>query len=111
MRARGEAFDHLEHLVGTLPRAEWPRLIGELERLKTQLLLGLVGPNEQDPSEGASQGPLLTIPQVALALSIPRSQAYELARQGKLKCVHIGRYIRVEPMELKNFQRRHSTRY
>jgi excisionase family DNA binding protein len=43
---------------------------------------------------------LLNIPQVAERLAIPTGRAYELARQGKIPIVKVGKYVRVEPEAL-----------
>jgi excisionase family DNA binding protein len=50
--------------------------------------------------------PLLTIPEVAKQLNVPESYAYELARQGKLPTVKIGKYVRVTYEGLKKYQMR-----
>jgi excisionase family DNA binding protein len=58
------------------------------------------------PSERATSPPpaapdrLLTIPHVAAILSVPKSYAYELARQQRLPALRFGKYVRVEPAAL-----------
>jgi len=47
---------------------------------------------------------LLTIPQVAKRLNVKTSFAYELARQGKLRSVRMGKYIRVTEQALAEYQ-------
>jgi excisionase family DNA binding protein len=42
-------------------------------------------------------GAWLSMRQVAARLNIPVSRAYELARQGRLKAVKIGKYVRLSP--------------
>lgn len=43
---------------------------------------------------------LITIPEVAVTLSISVPRAYELARNGTIPCLRFGRQIRVNPTEL-----------
>ena len=42
--------------------------------------------------------------QVAARLNVPASRAYELARQGKLPAVRIGKYVRVSEKSLIDYQ-------
>lgn len=54
--------------------------------------------------EVARQGSLLTIPEVAAALTLSTPTVYSLIRQGKLPIIQLGRYAkRVCPKDLKNF--------
>lgn len=46
---------------------------------------------------------LLTIPQVAVALSLGRSTVYELVQRGELPVVHIGRAVRIRSEDLTRF--------
>jgi excisionase family DNA binding protein len=46
---------------------------------------------------------LLTIPQVAAALSLGRSTVYELVQRGELPVVHIGRAVRVRFTDLEKW--------
>lgn len=43
---------------------------------------------------------LLEIPEVAERLSVSRARAYELARNGLLPVVRLGRQLRVDPEQL-----------
>jgi excisionase family DNA binding protein len=43
---------------------------------------------------------LLRIPEVARALGIARSLAYEMARDGRLPAIHIGKAVRVPRRQL-----------
>jgi putative molybdopterin biosynthesis protein len=46
---------------------------------------------------------LLTIPQVAVAMSLGRSTVYELVQRGELPVVHVGRAVRVRAEDLQRF--------
>jgi excisionase family DNA binding protein len=46
---------------------------------------------------------LLTVPQAAKLMAIPSGRAYELARQGKLPSVRIGKYVRVRQPDLRRW--------
>ena len=46
---------------------------------------------------------LLRIPEVARALGIARSLAYEMARDGRLPAVHIGKAVRVPRRKLEEW--------
>ena len=100
-----EVVSILERLEQEFPvwdRATSLHLLGVLERLKAQVWLQIL------ESHGASDGradiqetePLLTIPHVAKRLSISEGRVYELARQGKLPTLKVGKYVRVEPAAL-----------
>jgi excisionase family DNA binding protein len=90
----------LDEVVLKLPVAALPALIGELERVKTQALArvmnerGIVTTQDDD---------VLTVPEVAQRLKIPRCRAYQLTRQGVLKTIRIGRSVRVATKELNNY--------
>jgi excisionase family DNA binding protein len=87
---------------------ECPGLLGELERLKAILWSRMVtvacGTTMSLPQ---AEAVLLTIPQVAKRLAIAEGRTYELARQGKLPTVKVGKYIRVEPAALDEWIGRH----
>lgn len=51
---------------------------------------------------------LLRIPEVARALGIARSLAYEMARDGRLPTVHIGKAVRVPRRRLEEWIEEHA---
>jgi excisionase family DNA binding protein len=53
--------------------------------------------NTKLPDEGAM---VLTIPQAARLLLISPLRAYQLAKEGKIPCVHFGRSVRVVRADL-----------
>lgn len=48
----------------------------------------------------AAKSRLLTIAQAAEALQISRTKLYEMCEKGEIKCVRIGRLVRIEPEAL-----------
>jgi excisionase family DNA binding protein len=46
---------------------------------------------------------LLTIKEVAEVLRVPLPRAYELAREGVLPIVRLGRQVRIDPIRLEEF--------
>src|SRR5215203_2686274 len=89
----------------SLTQASWEEcvlFVGDLERLKAMAWGKIVaGKASQSSSEGTN---LITIAEAAARLSIPESRAYELARQGKLPAVRIGKYVRVSAKALAAYQ-------
>ncbi len=61
------------------------------------------------PNEHHEEDILLTIPQVAKRLKISDYRAYELARQGMLKCVRFGKSVRVRPSAVEEYVAKHGT--
>jgi excisionase family DNA binding protein len=83
-----------------------PRLLGDLERLRAELIIRLVSPVTPKPQTDTE--PLLTVPEVAELLQVPESRVYELARSGKLPSVRLGKYVRVEAGALRAWIAAHS---
>ena len=99
------AVSALERLLNELPLTTFPALIGELERLKALALRQFMFPpattiKTNDPD-------LLTIPEVAKRLNISSYRAYELARQGILETIRLGRSVRVKPSAVVEYLSRH----
>jgi len=92
----------LEQSIQTLALDECPVLLGDLERLKAMAWGKIVGSQASPAQSKASV--LLTMAEAAARLSIPQSRAYELARQRKLPTVRIGKYVRVSPKALDEYQ-------
>ena len=90
----------LDHVLAQLPLSSLPVLVGELERLKTLALARIVG---ESVMTTAHEDDLLTMPEVARRLNISRYRAYELARQGILKPIRLGRSVRVKTRELTDY--------
>ncbi len=69
-----------------VPPEEIPAVLGELEQLKATLWAQLIfqGRNGQPEAPAGDRGRLLTIPDVANLLAVPKGHVYELARRGGL---------------------------
>jgi excisionase family DNA binding protein len=83
-----------EQLLKDVPVTACPALAGDLERLRNAgmgtIMAERIATHETDDD-------LLTIPQVARRLKVSPYRAYELARQGLLKTIRLGRSVRVRP--------------
>lgn len=80
---------------------ELPALIGALEAAKAVAWARLAATAQQD--QATRPEPLLSLPEVAAALGIPEDRAYDLAREGLLPVVTIGKYKRVRESTLRAF--------
>ncbi|MBU6435082.1 MAG: helix-turn-helix domain-containing protein [Nitrospirae bacterium] len=80
--------------------AECPGLLAELERLKALAWVRLTTPSHGTGELSQPGNQLLTIPQVSERLALPVGRVYELARQGKLPVVRVGKYVRVHSVQL-----------
>jgi excisionase family DNA binding protein len=49
--------------------------------------------------------PLITVDEAAVILRVKRARAYELARQGVIPVVRLGRQVRVDPRRLQAFSK------
>ena len=95
-------LERLEQEFPVWDRATCLHLLGMLERLKAKVWLQILE-SHRAPDDRAGElevEPLLTIPVVAKRLAISEGRAYELARQGKLPTLKVGKYVRVEPAAL-----------
>ena len=85
--------------AGTLPPEAAQTLLIGLASIQTLLVQrALMGTQQQ---QGASE--LLTIKDVVNRLKISEYRAYELARQGALKSVRLGKSVRVRPSDLDEY--------
>lgn len=86
----------LQHFVDELQREELPRLIGELEAAKAQASARLSLPEPvQSPNTPVAK--LLDAKEMAQQLSVPESWLREAARQERIPCIYVGRYVRFDP--------------
>lgn len=84
-----------------------PGLLGELERLKAMLWARVLKSDMPSEDRSGQIKDLLDISEVAKALNIPKSRAYELSRhQDGFPTVRIGKYIRVNPSVLDQWVKR-----
>jgi excisionase family DNA binding protein len=87
----------LEKALCSAAASDWPIWLGELERLKAIVWtwIGTPGRTYDRLPQDSEDAQLFDIPQVAKQLNIPECRVYELARQGKIGAVKIGKYVRV----------------
>lgn len=100
------AADLLQHpeRVAENPEQELPGLLLQMAGLLTALssrMPALFRQNEHPEVAVKDNGYLLTIPQVAEILNVPRGYAYELARRGEIPTVRFGKYVRVSLSDLR----------
>ena len=91
----------LEQAVAETPISQIPVLIGILAQLQAKAQLKMLS---EQKATNDQDGGLLTMRQAAARLNVPESRAYELARQGKLPAVRIGKYVRISAEALAQYQ-------
>lgn len=91
----------LEQAVAEMPVSQIPALIGILAQLQAKAQLKMLSEGKATSDQ---KGGLLTMRQAAARLNVPESRAYELARQGKLPAVRIGKYVRISAEALAQYQ-------
>jgi excisionase family DNA binding protein len=95
--------------AATLSRQALADLYRQVAHLEVDLrALLLAHPAEASRADDAAR--LLTLPEVATILTIPKSKAYELARRGELPTVAIpgGKYVRVRRTDVAAWIDRHA---
>ena len=96
-----EALHQIAPLIRGADPSDCPILIGILEQLKAQAWARMV---HQQVSNDGDKEDLLDMAQVAKRLNIPECRAYDLARQGMISTVKIGKYVRVSRVSLAKYQ-------
>ena len=92
----------LEKAIADMPIVMLPDLIGQLAALQARAQLRLIG-----GSRGETEVALLTVPQVAEQLKVSKYRAYELARQGELQTIRLGKSVRVKPLAVAEYLAKH----
>lgn len=101
-------IEALEQNLGAMSFSDYPELLGQLERLKALVWTKTISHGaERCHQENGSK--LLTMQEVADQLSIPKSRAYELARQGRFPITRVGKYIRVTQVALQEWIERETS--
>jgi excisionase family DNA binding protein len=95
-----DLIGELDRQLSKITPAQCPDLLGELERLKALAWVRLTTDGHGTGQVSQAGNQLLTIPQVSEKLALPVSRVYELARQGKLPIVKVGKYVRVDAVQL-----------
>ncbi len=85
--------------------AELVELRAELARrdavIEARLIEGTLQAALQAADNGWHPAQLLTVPQVAERLALPKSYVYELSRRGELPSLRIGKYVRILASDLR----------
>ena len=97
-RAEAVTFAWVKDLVRDTAYAALAELYGAFGAGQAMVLQRLTAGVPVAGTGGGNR--LLSLPEVAEALSIPEDRAYDLARQRKLPVVTIGKYKRVRPEAL-----------
>lgn len=91
-----------------IPAEAIPSLLGDLERLCAMLLVRMISAQPRDGQPNAPGGEdhhLLTIPEVAERLGVPKGYVYDLARRGQIPVIRFGKYVRVSTSGLREWVR------
>jgi excisionase family DNA binding protein len=84
----------------TLPPDTATVLLARCGMVQSALIARLLAASHRPVGPTEDQDCLLPVPAVAELLAVPASYAYELARQGKLPTIHLGKYVRVRASAL-----------
>lgn len=84
-------------------------LLTQLSALQSTLAARLlaIGPPDGPRKDPEVEERLLTIPQVAEILAIPKGHGYDLARRGVIPTVRFGKYVRVRVIDVYEWVARH----
>lgn len=93
----------LRRFADELPPDGLPTFLGVLETAKviawSRLLVAQRG-GQNDPS-AATASNLVDAEAMARELDVPKSWLLDAARQGRVPCVHVGRYVRFDPTDVR----------
>ena len=100
-------FNQISQGIADAPSEQLSAVIVQLAACQSAAAARLLNGHENGaaPRETTliEESALLTIEQVAQQLNVPKSYAYELVRQHKLKAIRLGKYVRVEPVSLAHY--------
>jgi excisionase family DNA binding protein len=100
-------FDELPRGIADATPEQLAAVIIQLAACQSAVAVRLLNGHQKGAAQcdtaSADNGALLTIEQVARQLNVPKSYAYELVRQHKLRAVHLGKYVRVAPDMLAHY--------
>ena len=80
--------------AGEAEPQDLPALLAELEHLRADLWARLMSVSQAPPPAGDT--PLLNVDEASAVLNIPKSYVYDLARQGKIPSIKVGKYLRFQ---------------
>ncbi len=89
--------NQLRHDIEKSPPDELPRVVGALSEALAVAQRRLVEPQ---PVQTSTDGRLVTADEMAEQLGIKKSWLLDMARQGRVPHVKLGRYVRFMPAEV-----------
>ena len=96
-----EVGEILTQALLRVPPHELPSAVGWLARLQSMAQLRMMQVGQAETAKADTD--LFTIPEVAQRLKVSEYRAYELARQGFLKSVRLGKSVRVTPSAVADY--------
>jgi excisionase family DNA binding protein len=93
--------------VDALRPDELPAFLAGLAALQGRAAARMAAESSRRNPQTTAAAELLTVPEVATRLRVPRQHAYELARRGDLASVRFGKYVRVRQADLEAWIARH----
>lgn len=99
-------MENIKREMAALPLEQVPNLVAVLGALMATAQLRMI--TEQAPVTREADG-FLTVKEVAQQLKISSYRVYELARQGTLQSVKLGKLVRVKPSAVVEYVGTHGT--
>lgn len=103
-----ESIAHLDSLIREASLELMPYFAGWIERLRTTIQLQ-VQTCRAEALKPAQTDQYLTVEQVATRLNVQKSFVYETARQGRLKKIQLGKYIRFTEEAVRNYMNNYAS--
>ncbi len=92
----GRIIADLEQAMTKMSATQLPVLIGALAQVQAQAHLRML-------TGDRSTDEMLTVPQVAQRLKLSDYRVYELARQGHIKAIRLGKSVRIRPSAIADY--------
>jgi excisionase family DNA binding protein len=108
----GQLLTMLRH-TGTVPLETIPEILGELERVRSTLLIRLFAEGMRDTALASKTDPstrseeLVTVNEAAALLNFRRGYLYELIRRREFPAIKSGKCIRIQVRDLQEWIRHH----
>jgi excisionase family DNA binding protein len=90
----------LKMLIADALPDQLPALIGDLEALKAAAWVRIATSATAATCTEPDAGHMMTADELASVYHVPKSWFYELARQGRLPCRRLGRYVRFDQVNV-----------
>jgi excisionase family DNA binding protein len=93
---RSAVIAALNNLIAETSADQLPTVIGDLAAAEAQAWARITMPAPAATCIEPDAGHMMTADELAKLYRVPKSWFYELARQGRLPCQRLGRYVRFE---------------